>query len=159
MPSVALKQSFKDAGGNLMFSEEQIEVPEKKKDELKDEENDDEECEGSLLHDALNNDEDGNDYSDLYDDDDLLADEERNSCCTRISDKIVEYLMIEPTNKRLGAFHFLLSISFYTDIFITSLCIANYDFRNGNDNEFLNHPISFGFVFVVQALEIILSFF
>lgn len=67
--------------------------------------------------------------------------------------------MIEPSNKKLQSFHFILSLSFYLDVSLTCLCIANWEFRKNRDENFLNHSATFGFVVIMQLFEIILRFF
>lgn len=97
----SIKQSFRDAGGNLMFSEQQPvdeDLAANKKDA---EDGEDEDNEHSLICDLNDENEHGSDDIDLFDDDDVLVEDTQTNCCTRISDKIVEYLMVEPTNKKL----------------------------------------------------------
>ena len=112
-------QSFKDAGGEDIFSEAQ----EDKKSEEEDKNS------GSECDEQEDNEEDENDYDDL--DLDLQDEEPQNdTCCAKLSKKIEEWLMIPPTNVRLKTFHYFISLCFYSDIFLTSMCIASYNFRN-----------------------------
>ena len=69
--------------------------------------------------------------------------------------------MIDPENKRLILFHLIVSLTFYVDIFVTSLLIANYNFYLGLDSEkeFLNHRVVYNYIIGIQGIDILLNFF
>ena len=67
--------------------------------------------------------------------------------------------MIEPENKKLRYFHIILALSFYVDIFVTSLLFANYEYQQGRDHEFFNNHTIYMYIIGLQIINIILSFF
>ena len=67
--------------------------------------------------------------------------------------------MIPPTNSRLKLFHYFLSILFYADIFLTSMCIASHHFKASLDKDFMDNKIVFSIIQIFCLLEIIVNFF
>ena len=67
--------------------------------------------------------------------------------------------MIDPENKKLRYFHIILALSFYVDIFMTSLLFGNYEYQQGRDPEFCNNHTIYMYLIGLQMINIILSFF
>ena len=70
-------------------------------------------------------------------------------------------MMVDPNNKRLIAFHFVVFLIFEFDFFLTGFILANYQLLNGAESEdsFMNHHSSFALIITVQIFDIILNFF
>ena len=86
------------------------------------------------------------------------------TCMVKMKKFIVSHLMIEPKNKRLGNFHLLTAVCFYVDFFMTGFIIGNYHFVNKTnqdkyDVDFLYHNTVFFIIIIIQATDIILTFF
>jgi len=59
--------------------------------------------------------------------------------------------MIEPNNKRLLQFHFIVFVIFYLDFFLTGFILANFKLLNGDikEDQFLSHHDLFKMIIIV----------
>lgn len=124
-----LGESLKDVGGRQLFADEQDrnkispnETP------AIDEPAEDDYIEEEEEHDHVH-DEEIDDSGAFAEQLALLEEEVSNDMCERINQRFIQYVMIDPNNRRLMFFHCALSLSFGIDMVFTGFCISSYDFR------------------------------
>ena len=89
---------------------------------------------------------------------DIVLEEQKPNCFQRM-DQRLSNMMIDPHSNRSKLIQAAVSITFFLDIFITSLLIGNYQFQIGKDASFLNHSDVYTYITIIYGLEILMNFF
>ena len=68
-------------------------------------------------------------------------------------------MMVHPDQKHVRTFNLVLAFVTYSDFFVTSLMIGNYQFQIGQSPDYLNNVQFYFIIIIVQVAEIIINFF